>query len=63
MKLADPVPGPRALVGQPQAYVGRLRPDPLGEGFHVLAMADNLRFGASANVLAVLLSMRAKGLF
>jgi aspartate-semialdehyde dehydrogenase len=62
VKLADPVPGPRVLVGQPQAYVGRLREDPLGDGFHVLAVADNLRFGASANAMAAILSMRAKGL-
>ena len=53
LRLADPVPGPRHLDESALAYVGRLRDDPGGDGVHLWVAADNLRFGASANVLAL----------
>ncbi len=53
LRLGDPVPGPRRLVGKADVYVGRLREDPLGEGVHLWAAADNLRAGASANAVGI----------
>ena len=47
IKLGDPVPSPRRLVGRAGAYVGRLREDPQGDGVLLWAAADNLRFGAA----------------
>ncbi len=47
VKLGDPVPSPRRLVGRGGAYVGRLREDPQGDGIYLWAAADNLRFGAA----------------
>lgn len=61
VRLGDPVPGPRRLVGRAGLYVGRLRLDPLGDGVHCWAAADNLRFGASGNAIAVLSALLAEG--
>ena len=62
IQLADPLPGPRTVVGQSQAYLGRLRPDPLGAGFHLTLVADNLRLGASANTMAIILALKSRGI-
>ena len=51
--VQDPVTSPQNTVGSASAHVGRIRDDPGGEGVHLWASADNLRFGASANVLAI----------
>jgi aspartate-semialdehyde dehydrogenase len=61
LQLADPAPGPRRLAGKPRAVVGRLRLDPSGEGLHLWASADNLRFGASGNALAIALGLYREG--
>lgn len=53
LRLEDPVPGPRHLDESATARVGRLRDDPGGDGVHLWVAADNLRFGASANVVAL----------
>lgn len=53
LRLEDPVLGPRHLDASPVAHVGRLRDDPRGDGVHLWAAADNLRFGASTNTLAL----------
>ncbi|MFT4978918.1 MAG: aspartate-semialdehyde dehydrogenase, partial [Myxococcota bacterium] len=53
LRLGDPVPGPRRLAGRPQVHVGRLRVDPRQQGIHLFASADNLRAGATANVLQI----------
>lgn len=52
VRFGDPTPGPRRLPGRSGLYVGRLRPDLGGDGFHVWATADNLRFGATAPALS-----------
>jgi aspartate-semialdehyde dehydrogenase len=62
VQLADPVPGPRRLVGTTAIRVGRLRDDPSGRGVSLFASVDNLRFGASAQVLSILLHLRREGL-
>jgi aspartate-semialdehyde dehydrogenase len=62
VRLGDPVPGPRRLTGKATAYVGRLRPDPLGDGLSLWAAADNLRFGASGNVVAIASALYRTGM-
>lgn len=61
VRAADPVPGPRRLAGRAGLYVGRVRPDPAGRGVHLWAAADNLRFGASANALAIATELWRRG--
>ncbi len=62
IRLGDPVPGPRRLAGKAAVYVGRLRADPMGDGLHLWAAADNLRFGASANAVALALALHRTGM-
>ena len=62
VRVGDPVPGPRRGAGKAGLYVGRLREDPLGSGVHLWAVADNLRFGATANALGVATSLWRAGL-
>lgn len=61
LQLADPAPGTRRLTGRARAVVGRLRRDPSGQGLHLWAAADNLRFGASSNALAIALGLWRDG--
>lgn len=61
LQHADPVPGTRRLTGRARAVVGRLRRDPSGQGLHLWASADNLRFGASSNALAIALGLWRDG--
>ena len=49
--VSDPPPGPRRLVGRKDIYIGRLRMDPVGDGFHFWAAADNIRAGAVDNAI------------
>ncbi|HCH61290.1 MAG TPA: hypothetical protein DFR83_00700 [Deltaproteobacteria bacterium] len=51
--VRDPVVSPLHTVGTATAHAGRIRDDPGGRGVHFWASGDNLRFGASANVLAI----------
>ena len=53
VQVADPVVSPHKTVGEATAHVGRIRDDPGGQGVHLWVTADNLRFCASANVLAI----------
>ncbi|MCB9778341.1 MAG: hypothetical protein H6742_07240 [Alphaproteobacteria bacterium] len=53
IRQQDPVPGPRRLVGHAGAYVGRVRRDPSGNAVHLWAVADNLRFAAVGNAIAI----------
>jgi len=53
VSVADPPTSPLSSVGRTTVNVGRIRDDPAGEGVHMWVTADNLRFGASANVLAI----------
>lgn len=53
LRLGDPVPGPRRVAGRPHVFAGRLRHDPLQQGLHLFATADNLRAGATANALQI----------
>ncbi|MCK6507009.1 hypothetical protein L6R53_27155 [Myxococcota bacterium] len=62
VRLGDPVPGPRRAVGRASAFVGRLRLDPAGGGLHLWAVADNLRFGATGNALAIATALWRDGL-
>lgn len=63
LNLADPVPGPRRVVGRSALFVGRLRNDPSGSGgLHLLAVGDNLRFGASNNAIAIATALWEGGL-
>lgn len=57
VRLGDPVPGPRRMVGRADVCVGRLRLDPAGRGLHLWAAADNVRFGATANAVAVAVAL------
>jgi aspartate-semialdehyde dehydrogenase len=60
--VSERPPGPRRLVGTTGIQVGRLRDDPGGQGVHLWASADNLRMGASANVVATALHLWREGL-
>lgn len=42
-------------------HVGRVREDPAGDGFHVWAVADEIRFGVAGNALAVLDALLKEG--
>lgn len=53
VSVRDPVVSPLNTIGSASAHVGRIRNDPDGGSVHLWASADNLRFGASANVLAI----------
>lgn len=58
----DPVPGPKRVVGRASLFAGRLRLDPEHpQRLHLLAVADNLRFGASANALALAAALWEEG--
>ena len=60
--LGERPPGPRRLVGTTSVHAGRLRDDPLGQGVHLWIAADNLRMGASANVVATAMTLWREGL-
>lgn len=62
VQLADPVGGPRHASGRGRLQVGRIRADPEGEGVHIVAVADNLRFGAVAHALAAATALWREGL-
>jgi aspartate-semialdehyde dehydrogenase len=62
LELGEPVPGPKRLVGKSRLRVGRLRVDPLGTGVHLVAMGDNLRFGASGNAVAIAIQLWRSGI-
>jgi len=60
--VGDPLPGPRRIVGRAALHVGRLRADPAGQGIHLWAVADNLRFAATGNALAIATALWRDGL-
>ena len=53
LRVGDPVPGPRRLVGRPSIHVGRIRMDPMGAGVHLWVALDNIRAGAVDNTLRI----------
>ncbi len=57
VRLEDPVTSPKDAMGTAVAHVGRLRDDPGGAGVHLWAVADNLRYCASANAVALALHL------
>ena len=50
-------PSPRSADGIPALLVGRVRNDPSGGIIHLWAAADELRFGAAGNALALLTAL------
>lgn len=58
VRVGDPVPGPRRVVGTPELLVGRVRADPAANGIHVVATADNLRMGASVAAVSLVARLR-----
>ena len=58
-QLSD-LPRPRN-VDDGTLHVGRLRMDPAGEGFHLWAVADELRFGLAGNAVRILHSLVEDG--
>lgn len=62
LRVGDPVPGVRRVVGQSGLYVGRVRADPCGDGLSIWATADNTRFGATANAVQVARALLERGL-
>lgn len=50
-------PRPRAVDGVAALLVGRLRDDPSGGSVHLWAAADELRFGAAGNAVALLAAL------
>jgi aspartate-semialdehyde dehydrogenase len=62
LELGEPIPGPKRLVGKSRLRIGRLRADPLGTGVHLVAMGDNLRFGASGNAVAIAIQLWRSGI-
>lgn len=61
VRYGDPLPSPRRLPGRSGLYVGRLRADPAGDGFHLWATADNLRFGATAPAIGAATALWREG--
>lgn len=61
VRYGDPVPGPRRLPGRGGLHVGRVRADPAGDGIHLWATADNLRFGATAHAIAAITYLWREG--
>lgn len=61
VRYGDPLPSPRRVPGRGGLYVGRLRPDPAGDGFHVQATADNLRFGATVPAIGAATALWREG--
>jgi aspartate-semialdehyde dehydrogenase len=61
--LRDPadLPRPRGADGHLGVLVGRLRDDPAGEGFHLWAAADAVRWGAAGNAVAVMKALLEDG--
>ena len=51
--LSERFAGPRQLTGKGRLHVGPIAADPQGEGVHLWAAADNVRFGASANAVGL----------
>jgi len=62
LRVGDPVPGPRRLVGHSKVHVGRFRIDSARRGFHLWASMDNLRAGASTNVIEIARHLWKEGL-
>ncbi|MBN1337464.1 MAG: NAD(P)-binding domain-containing protein [Deltaproteobacteria bacterium] len=58
---SEDVPRPRGSDGRLGVHVGRLRADPAGEGFHLWAAADALRWGAAGNAVAVMEALLEDG--
>ena len=54
IECTELVPGPRRLVGRDKIFVGRLRQDPLDQGLHFWASADNLIAGTLSNLVGLL---------
>jgi len=54
-------PRPRGADGHLGVLVGRLRDDPAGEGFHLWAAADAVRWGAAGNAVAVMKALLEDG--
>ena len=52
--LGEKLIGPKRLLGSQSIHIGRLRPDGLGEGFHLVACADNVTAGAVRNVISLI---------
>jgi aspartate-semialdehyde dehydrogenase len=59
---SDPLPRPRRADGMAQIQLGRLRDDPGGGAVHLWAVADELRFGAAGNAVALLAALIEDGL-
>lgn len=57
LRVGDPVASPLQVTGTATAHVGRIRDDPSGSGVHLWAVADNLRFCASANAVSIALHL------
>lgn len=62
VRMSEPLPGPRRLVGRSGLFVGRVRADPAGAGVHLWAVADNLRFAATGNAIAIATALWRDGL-
>jgi aspartate-semialdehyde dehydrogenase len=54
---ARDLPHPRGVDGSTALSVGRLRDDPDGRTVHLWAVADELRFGAAGNAVAILAAL------
>jgi len=55
------LPRPRGTDGRLGVHVSRPRDDPAGEGFHVWAAADALRWAAAGNAVAVMKALLEDG--
>ncbi len=62
VRWGEPLAGPRRLVGRAGLYVGRLRRDPAGGAIHLWAIADNLRFAATGNAIAIATTLWREGM-
>ena len=58
---AADLPRPRGIDGRLGVRVGRLRDDPAGEGFHLWAAADAVRWGVAGNAVAVMKALLEDG--
>ncbi|MEC8381807.1 MAG: Asd/ArgC dimerization domain-containing protein [Myxococcota bacterium] len=62
LELEEPLLGPQHWIGMNRIGVGRLRLDPLGDGIHLWATADEIRALGVRNALSLLSTMHSQQL-
>ncbi len=56
------IPRPRSSMQEPSLSVARVRDDPMGEGVHLWAVADEIRYGVARNTLKIMAALLERDL-